>query len=188
MRTITDAYVPILPALVLLAGSLVLTSCDLAAAGNTAILNAASSIPPTVEYTFEYTPDDVTGGRIEVVSEGMDDLGSILTRNGFSRSDVVSARVDSVSIERLSAQTFEYLTGADIYLGTSTSGPQIGAGQFSTDQESATLNVPTSTVTSIVKQGRTNAFASLDPNNPNNVPDVDRVEATVYFQIEVEGV
>lgn len=188
MRTITYGYVPILPALVLLAGSLVLTSCDLAAAGNTAILNAASSIPPTVEFTFEYTPDDVTGGRVEVVSEGTDDLRSTLSQNGFSRSDVVSARVDSVLIERLSAQTFEYLTGADIYLGTSTSGPQIGAGQFSTDQESATLNVPTRTVTSIVKKGSTRAFASLDPDDPNNVPDPDRVKVIVYFQIEVEGV
>lgn len=188
MRTITDGYVPILPALVLLAGSLVLTSCDLAAAGNTAILNAASSVPPTVEYTFEYSPDDVTGGRIEVVSIRADDLDSKLSQNGFSRSDVVSAGVDSVVIERLSAQTFEYLTGAEIYLGTSTSGSQIGAGQFSTDQESATLNVPTSTVTSIVKQGSTHAFASLDPNDPNNVPDPDRVKAIVYFQIEVEGV
>lgn len=176
-------------AFVVLAGSLVLVSCDLAAAGNTAILNANSAIPPTVEYTFEYTPSDVTGGnQVEVVSEGADDLGDVLTDNGFSRSDVVSARVDSVRIERLSAPTFGYITGAEVYLGTSASGPRIATGTFQTSQASALLSVATGTVTSTVKGGPTQAFVRLDVEDPDDVPGVDRVKATVFFQIEVQGV
>lgn len=172
----------------LVLGSVLLTGCDLATAGNTAILNAGSTIPPIVEYTFEYTPDDVSGAQIQVVSEQVDDLGSVLSQNGFSRSDVVSARVDSVNVERLSAPTFEYLTGADIHLGRASGAPQIGTGSFSTSQELARLSVPTRTVTGVVRQGSTEAFASLTPDNTDDVPDVDRVEVVVYFQLEVQGV
>lgn len=171
---------------VLFVGGLVLTSCDLASGNSTAVLNAGSTVPPVVEYTFDYSAEDVTDGRIEVVSEMRDDLSAVLSENGFSRSDVVSARVDSVSIERLSAPTFGYLTGADVHLGTSSSGPHIGSGEFSTDQESARLSVPRSTVTSLVREGPTKAFARLHPNNPENVVD-DRVEVVVYFRLEVEG-
>lgn len=176
-------------AFLLLAGSLVLVGCDLASAGNTAILNANSAIPPTVEYTFEYGSSDVTGGsQVEVVSEGSDDLAGILSRNGFSRADVVSAEVDSVSLERLSAPTFGYITGAEVYLGTSAGGTRIATGTFQTSQESATLSVATRTVTSVVKGGSTKAFARLDVEDPDDVPGVDRVKATVFFQIEVQGV
>lgn len=170
----------------LFVGGLVLASCDLASGSNTAVLNADSTVPPVVEYTLDYSAADVTDGQIEVVSETRDDLGAVLSENGFSRSDVVSARIDSVSIERLSAPTFGYLTGAEVHLGTNSSGPHIGSGEFSTDQESALLGVPTRTVTSLVREGATKAFARLHPNNSDNVVD-DRVEVVVYFRIEVEG-
>lgn len=176
-------------AFVLLAGSLVLAGCDFAAAGSTAVLNADSDIPPTVRYEFQYDPSDVTGeGRVAVESEGTDDLGEVLSDNGgFSRGDVVAARIDSVVIERLSAPTFGYLTGADVHLGTSGSGPQIASGEFSTSQESARLSVTSPTVTGIVQRGATSAFARLDVDDPENVI-ADRVAVVVYYRLEVEGV
>lgn len=173
----------------LLLGSLGLASCDFTAAGSTAILNAESTIPPVVEYTFEYTPSDTTGtGQVEVASEALDDLGGVLSENGFSRDDVVSARVDSVSIERLSAPTFGYVTGADVHLGTSTEDPRIATGAFDPSQEAASLDVVTETVTKIVTRGSTRAFARLDVDDPNDLPGVDRVQVIVYFRLEVEGV
>lgn len=176
-------------AIVVLAGSLVLVRCDLAATGSTAVLNAESAIPPTVEYTFEYASSDVTGeGEVAVVSEEQDDLGDILSQNGFSRADVVSAEIDSVSIERLSAQTFGYVTGADLYLGMNAEGPHVGTGTFQTSQESARLDIPTKTVTGLVKEGSTNTFARLDVGDRSNVPSLDRVGVTVFFRIEVGGV
>jgi hypothetical protein len=170
----------------LFVGGLVLTSCDLASGSNTAVLNAGSTVPPIVEYTFDYSTENVTDGRIEVVSEMRDDLGTVLSENGFRRGDVVSARIDSVSIERLSAPTFGYLTGADVYLGTRPDGPHIGRGRFSTDQESASLSVPRSTVTRLVQDGATKAFGRLRPDNPENVVN-DRVEVVVYFRLKVKG-
>lgn len=172
----------------LVLGSVVLASCDLAAAGNTAILNAGSTEPPIVEYTFRYSPDDVTGGRIDVVSESQDNLTSTLSANGFTRNDVVSARVDSVTIEPRSMPTFGHLTGADIHLGNGSSGPQIGTGTFSTSQQAARLSVPTRTVTGVIRQGPTSAFASLEPDDPDNVDGVYRVEVVVYYELEVQGV
>lgn len=171
---------------VLFTGGLVLTSCDLASGSNTAVLNAGSTVPPTVKYTLDYSAENVTEGQIEVMSEERDNLGAVLSENGFSRSDVVSARVDSVSIERLSGPTFGYLTGADVHLGTNSSGPRIGSGEFLTDQRSALLGVPTRTVTSRVREGATKAFGRLQPDDPDNVID-DRVEIVVYYRLEVQG-
>ena len=54
---------------VLFVGGLLLTSCDLSSTGGTIILNANSSVPPTVQYRFAYTQDDATeGGQVEVVA------------------------------------------------------------------------------------------------------------------------
>ncbi len=85
--------------IVLLAASVAWTSCDLASASNTAILNANSPIAPTVQHRFEYKGEDVVDGEVAVESKiQSDDLDAILSRNGFSRSDVVDARIDSVKI------------------------------------------------------------------------------------------
>lgn len=179
----------VLLAVVLLATSVLLSGCDIASAGNTAILNAGSSVPPTTRYEFTYGPPDVTSeGRVAVVSDQEDNLGTVLSQNGFSRSDVVSARVDSVVIERLSAPTFGYLTGADIHLGSSTSAPRIATGEFSPSAEVARLDVVTNSVTGIVSDGSTEAFALLSTDDSDNIPDGDRVRVTVYFRLEVEGV
>ena len=172
----------------LLAAGLVLTSCDLASAGNTAILNASSTSPPTVRHRFEYTEDDVTEGQAEVVSSiQSDDLDAILADNGFSRNDVVSAQVDSVRIERLSTGT---LSGADLYLGTDASGPVIAGVEFDDPEAETPARDNTSrTVTGAVKSGQKRVFAQLDVEDPSDIPSSGgRVRAVVYYRLEVEGV
>ena len=172
----------------LLAAGLVLTSCDLASAGNTAILSANSTSPPTVRHRFEYTEDDVTEGQAEVVSSiQSDDLDAILADNGFSRSDVVSAQVDSVRVERLSTGT---LSGADLYLGTDASGPVIAGVEFDDPEAETPARDNTSrTVTGAVKSGQKRVFAQLDVEDPSDIPSSGgRVRAVVYYRLEVEGV
>ena len=175
-------------ALGLLAAGLVLTSCDLASAGNTAILSANSTSPPTVRHRFEYTEDDVTEGQAEVVSSiQSDDLDAILADNGFSRSDVVSAQVDSVRVERLSTGT---LSGADLYLGTDASGPVIARVEFDDPEAETPARDNTSrTVTGAVKNGQKRVFAQFDVEDPSDIPSSGgRVRAVVYYRLELEGV
>ena len=173
----------------LLAGAFVLTSCDLASAGNTAILNADSTIPPVVRHRFEYTADDATdGGPVEVLSNlQSDNLDAILTDNGFSRSDVVSARVDSVRIERLSTNS---LAGADLYLGTDASGSLIASVQFNDPTaETPARDNTARTVTGAVKSGQERVFAQFDVQDLNSIPPGGgMVRAVVYYRVEVEGV
>lgn len=170
--------------------------CDSVGSEETAVLNADSPAPPTVEYEFRYTSEDVSedGQQVEVVSDGGDNLGSVLTQNGFSRDDVVSARVDSVTLRRQSSPTssgmqpkvFDYLSGAAVFLGTDASGKRIAEDQFSTTQQKIRLDVATSNVTEEVKGGSTQAFLRLTASE--NVPEQDVVDVTVYYRIEVEGV
>jgi hypothetical protein len=173
----------------LLAAGLVLTSCDLASAGNTAILSANSTSPPTVRHRFEYTEDDVTEeGQAEVVSSiQSDDLDAILADNGFSRSDVVSAQVDSVRVERLSTGT---LSGADLYLGTDASGPVIARVEFDDPEAETPARDNTSRpVTGAVKSGQKRVFAQFDVEDPSDIPSSGgRVRAVVYYRLELEGV
>lgn len=173
----------------LLAGALVLTSCDLASAGSTAILSANSEIPPIVRHRFEYTGEDVTeAGQVEVVSSIQSaDLDAILTDNGFSRGDVVSARVDSVRIDRLSTNT---LAGAKLYLGTDASGSLIADVQFGDPEaETSARDNTTRTVTGAVKSGQKRVFAQFGVQDPGSIPPGGgMVRAVVYYRLEVEGI
>jgi hypothetical protein len=173
----------------LLAGAVVLTSCDLASAGNTAILNAGSTAPPIVRHRFEYSADDApNGGPVEALSTiQSDDLDAILTENGFSRSDVVSARVDSVRIDRLSTNS---LSGADLHLGTDAGGPLIASVEFDDPgaQTSGRDNT-TRTVTGAVKDGQEQVFARFDVQDLSTIPPSGgMVRAVVYYRLEVEGI
>ena len=169
----------------LLVAPLVLTSCDLASAGNTLILNADSAVPPVVRHRFEYTQDDAAeSGEVEVLSMiESDDLGEILTTNGVNRNQVVSARVDSVRVRRVSAPA---LTAADLYLGVDASGPRIAQVQFSSGSMSE-VDRTTRTVTGAVKGGEDTVFARFDVDDPGNIPPGGSVvRATVYYRIEAE--
>lgn len=185
---------------------LVVAGCD-AGGPTTVVLNANSPEPPTVEYAYRYTSDDLNANdEVAVVSQTSDRLTSVLQSNGFERSDVVSARVDSVTLERISARTqgaaarsralpkpkvFQYLLGASVYLGEDDSGPRIAAGQFQTSQRFVSLPVTTQNVTSVVRTGATPSFLRLEVQDASNVPEPpneDAVEVRVYYRIELEGV
>lgn len=180
MTTFTKSMVRASVVLGLLAGGLVLTSCDLASAGSTAILNANSEVPPTVRHRFEYAGDEVTdGGQVEVLSSIQSaDLDAVLTENGFSRSDVVSAQIDSVAVERLSNNT---LSGT-LYLGTDASAPLIANVQLESGEE--TTRDPT-TVTDAVKSGQKRVFAEFGVEDSSSG---GMVRAVVYYRLEVEGI
>jgi len=163
----------------------VLTSCDLASAGNTLTLNAGSEVPPVVDHRFSYSQEDVTeGGVVEVSSMIEDDLGEILTTNGVvRRNQIVSARVDSVRVRRVTAPA---LTAADLYLGTDASGPRVGQVQFSSGSMSE-VDRTTRTVTGAVKGGEDGIFAQFSVDDPSDIePGGSVVRATVYYRIEAE--
>jgi hypothetical protein len=171
--------------------ALVIAGCDATGAENKVILNANSPEPPTVEYAFDYKTNGANA--IEVQSGNTDDLSSILSTNGFRRTDVVSARIDSVQLERISpkaapvSNVFDYLTGTTLYLGPDANSPRIAEGAIQSTARTVPLPVRTADVTDVVKSGETPAFLRL--NTDSNVPDRrDRVTATVYFRIEVQGV
>jgi len=167
---------------VLLAGGLALTSCDLASAGNTAILNANSAIPPTVQHRFEYTQDQLSAVSM-IESE---DLGEILSQNGFSRSDVASARVDSVRVEPVSTVS---LSAVEIFLGTDPSGPPIANVELQPDQPAPVTDASGASVTGAVKAGEMQTFAQFSVQDPSSIPAGGGVvRAVVYYRVEVEGV
>ncbi|MEF8816985.1 MAG: hypothetical protein V5A58_09350 [Salinibacter sp.] len=167
--------------IVLLAGGMVWTSCDLASAGSTAILNADSAEPPTVRHRFEYAADDATGaGQVAVQSTVQSsDLDAILSRNGFSRRDVVDARVDSVRVERVSAPS---LRDVELFLGRD--GPRVAGVQFSPEGRSTIVDNTRRTVTRAVQNGA----EVLDGRFGLESSEDGVVRARVYYRLEVEGV
>jgi len=181
-------------------GAFLVAGCDATGSQGTAILNADSVEPPTVDYRFEYDSDDQVEGQnlVRVGSDGADNLGNVLRENGFQRSDVVSARIDSVKFIRVSAKrkegrpaskfVFDNLLKADVFLGTSTSSPRIASGDFdpNDDAEEVLLGVETRNVTGVVQQGATSAFLQLETSG--DITRTDRVDVRVYYRIEVSGV
>jgi hypothetical protein len=194
----TDRVFLLLAALVL---PLVIVGCDAAGGGgDTATLNAGSTVPPTVEYLVRYRSENVSndGQTVEDSSDTADDLSGVLQRNGFSRSNVVSARVDSVAIESRSpssspqqTKVFAYLRGVTVFLGTDpNTRTEIASGRFATTEDRVTLSGPelsTQNVTQDVKEGPKKAFLRLDASG-GSVPSEDALDLFVYYTITVEGV
>jgi len=100
----TDRVFLLLAAFVL---PLVFVGCDATGgADDTATFNVENTFrdeePPVAEYLFEYDSDNQVDGQelVEVTSGSSDNLGDAL--RGFTRSDIVSAAIDSVNFIRLS--------------------------------------------------------------------------------------
>lgn len=163
-----------------------LTSCDLSSTGGTIILNANSSVPPTVQYRFRYTQGDATeGGQVGVIAMiESDDLDGILTANGVNRDQVVSARVDSVLVDPVSTTS---LSAGNVHLGTDADGPQIASVTFPSGGEAPVLDASRTSVTSAVKAGTSKTFGRFSVDDPSSIPaGGSAVRATVYFRIEAE--
>jgi len=171
----------------LLLGVLTLVGCDALGGGDeTAILNADSAEPPEVEYTFQYSPEDRNGGTVEVASEGSGSLTEILQSNGFSRDDIVSARVESVVLDGLStdpaAKIYSHVRTAELYLGTGASGVRIARGTVDSQTGTVTLDPTSNDVTSTLKAGPSGTFLRLDTDD---FEGQYTAQATVTYRIEV---
>jgi hypothetical protein len=181
---------------------LVLVGCD-AAGGDTATFTVENTPsddkvePPIADYLFEYDSNDQVDGQelVEVVSESSDNLGDAL--RGFNRSDIISARIESVNFIRVSPDSetnsvpkfaFDNLLRATVFLGTGDSGVQIADDTFdpSDDADEVSLTVTTSDVTSTVKNGSTKAFLRLETDG--DITRTDRVRVKVFYEITVSGV
>jgi hypothetical protein len=176
---------------------LVLVGCD-AAGDDTATYNADSTVPPIVEYRVRYTSENVSnnGQVVEDSSNAVDNLDDFL-EIGFSRSSIVSARIDSVAIESFSSSSalqskvFSYLRGATVFLGVNPNTRiEIASGQFSTTQDRVTFQgaeLTNQDVTQEVKEGPKKAFLRLDASG-GTVPSQDAIDLFVYYTITVGGV
>ena len=170
--------------IVLLAASVAWTSCDLASAGNTAILNANSPIAPTVQHRFEYKEEDVVEGDVAVESMVQsDDLDAILSDNGFSRSDVVDARIDSVKI--INPESAPSLRDADVFLGANAEGPRVA--QVTSFPDGA-LFVVDDTSTPVLEAVRNDEVRTLYGRFGLESAGDGAVQAKVYYRLKVEGV
>ncbi|MCS3677200.1 hypothetical protein GGP72_001117 [Salinibacter ruber] len=172
--------------IVLLAASVAWTSCDLASASNTAILNAGFDIPPTVRHRFEYAEGEISeAGQVEMLSTiaSARDLDDVLSENlGASRSDVVDARIDSVQIKRINGPS---LKSATLFLGTSDGGARVASVEFSSDGASFVVD---DTSTPVLEAVRNDEARTLYGRFELESAGDGAVRATVYYRLEVEGV
>ncbi len=158
------------------------TSCDLASGGNTVILNANSPIEPIVQHRFEYKGEDVVDGTVTVESEVQsDDLDAILSRNGFSRRDVINARVDSVEIINPAPSLRE----ADVFLGTDAEGPLIAQIVSFPDDVPSVVD---DTSTPVLEAVRNDEVRTLYGRFGLESAGDGAVQAKVYYRLKVEGV
>ncbi|MCS3938134.1 hypothetical protein GGP84_000734 [Salinibacter ruber] len=172
--------------IVLLAASVAWTSCDLASASNTAILNAGFDIPPTVRHRFEYAEGEISeAGQVEMLSTiaSARDLDDVLSENlGASRSDVVDARIDSVQIKRINGPS---LKSATLFLGTSDGGARVASVEFSSDGASSAVDgTSDERVREAVRNGIQKLYGRFELESAGD----GAVRATVYYRLEVEGV
>lgn len=195
MRSIPSFFQRGLKACALLLAVTLLAGCD-SGSSEPIVLNDPLN-PTETSFEFAYSQDDVSGGVIEVTSATRDELSSVISAYGYSRGDVVSATVEAVTMERLSigqpsarpkVKVFDYLATAEVYFGTSTSAPLIGALDPVPLNTEVTMDLgPGTNVTSQVQGGATNALLMLDLGEGGQVGSGgDRVRVTVEFRIEVQ--
>ena len=175
--------------------ALILAGCDSSGSGSEPIVLSDPLNPTETTFEFEYAADDVSNGVLEVTSTASDQLASVISAYGYGRNDVVSARVEAVTMERISLgqsavkkKVFDYLAAASVYFGASTSAPLIAAmDPLPVDTEVSMTLGPGTDVTSQVRGGATNALLVLDLGEGGQVGSGgDSVEITVEFRIEVQ--
>jgi hypothetical protein len=182
---------------------LVLIGCD-ATGGDTIVLNTTEDDAQldSIEYSFRYRPDEVNDGTVEVVSEKEDDPGvadtidDLLSRNGFSRADIVSAKVVEAILIRRSdpsssslPKVFQYLDQGKIeaFLGDNFSGKPFAEKEIQSTDKKIPLDILNGgDVTTEMKSGTERV--SLRLSVTSNVSQEDAVDVRLAYQIEVRGV
>lgn len=188
----------------LLIATLFLVGCDDTGTGTEdTIVIGTEADPVEFEFAFEpFSADDVTNGTLTLTSTNSDDLSSqIQGFVGAVRGDVVSARVRSVRLERLTGnfgvqpgirleeqpKVFSYLGSARVYYGASTDAQPVAERRPISDNPEVTLDLLESDITSIVQNGPRPLTLELDVNDPSLIGTGDDVEITVSYRIEVSG-
>lgn len=182
---------------ILLIAALVLVGCDDTSTGTEdTIIIGTDADPVEVEFSFnEFSASDVNDGAIELTSTNTDDLGRQIEQIvGASRGDVVSAELRSVRLERLTGnfgavrpKVFSYLGSARVYYGNDTSAPFIAQRTPISDDAEVVLDINSSDITNIVRNGARPLTLRLDVNDPSLIGTGDDVEITVSYRIEVTG-
>ncbi|PEN07755.1 hypothetical protein CRI93_07160 [Longimonas halophila] len=188
----------------LLIATLFLVGCDDTGTGTEDTIVIGTDADP-VEFEFEFEPfsaDDVTDGTLTLTSTNSDNLDSqIQGIVGTGRSDVVSARIRSVRLERLTGnfgaetggrlgaqpKVFSYLGSARVYYGTNTSAQPVAERRPISDEPEVTLDLLQQDITPIVQNGSSPLTLELEVNDPSLIGTGDDVEITVSYRIEVSG-
>jgi len=180
----------ILPLLVALAVVALTTACDATGetGSDTIVLNDAAN-PTVVTYEFEYNPAQAVGGEVGVTSSNTDNLSSTLSAYGRNRSDVVSARVESITILQSTGgsvaidKLFPYVQNVALYLGNSDSGTTLAEPQPVNSGLQADLTATGNDVTATVQSGPSPAFLVIDVDDTNESQGF--IEAEVEYEIRV---
>ena len=180
----------ILPLLVALAVVALTTACDATGetGSDTIVLNDAAN-PTVVTYEFEYNPAQAVGGEVGVTSSNTDNLSSTLSAYGRNRSDVVSARVESITILQSTGgsvaidKLFPYVQNVALYLGNSDSGTTLAEPQPVSSGLQADLTATGNDVTAAVQSGPSPAFLVIDVDDTNESQGF--IEAEVEYEIRV---
>jgi hypothetical protein len=180
----------ILPLVVALAIVALTTACDATGetGSDTIVLNDAAN-PTVVTYEFEYNPAQAVGGEVGVTSSNTDNLSSTLSAYGRNRSDVVSARVESITILQSTGgsvaidKLFPYVQNVALYLGNSDSGTTLAEPQPVSSGLQADLTATGNDVTATVQSGPSPAFLVIDVDDTNESQGF--IEAEVEYEIRV---
>jgi hypothetical protein len=178
----------------LLVASLFLVGCDDTGTGTEdTIVIGTDADPVEFEFAFEpYSASDVTNGTLPLTSTNTDNLASQISNLvGAGRGDVVSARIRSVELERLTGnfsvqpKVFSYLGSARVYYGADTSAQPIAERSPISDDAQVTLDLLNRDITTIVQGGAQPLTLELEVNDPSLIGSGDEVEITVSYRIEV---
>lgn len=176
------------PLLVLLAAALLTTACD-TAEEDTIVLGTAQDNPISVTYEFDYNTNTAIDGELGVTSgTRQDDLASDLDFYGYTRDDVVSARVTNVEIRTSVGSSkeiklYDYVQNISVYLGQNDSGVLIAGPEPIPNTEIYTFNESGGNVTDIVKSGQSPAFMLMEVDPNTDTPGA--IEAIVTYRVEV---
>ena len=177
----------------LLALLLAFTGCDDTGTGpeDTIVLGTGAD-PIEVEFDFDdFSESDINNGTLTLTSSKPDDLGSqIRTLAGASRSNVVSAQVDSIRLERIGLRDvrpkiFGYLGSARVYYGEDTSTQLVAESSPIPANSTVTLSLVNSNITTIVQNQARPLTLELQLNEPSQIEAGQSAKINVWYRIEV---
>lgn len=160
-------------------------SCDVVATTDPLTLQAK-----TVSFRFEFDSEGIESGEtVEAQSVESVDMGPILSADGFTKAEVLSATITSVELERISPANvnLDFLEQAELaFTASGMSRRSIASSASLPASRDAPLSIANSDVMTFVVAPTFRAVASVVPAT---VPQAGFVlRANVTLRIRVEGV